>query len=157
MFTLSLSTLIGIITGLIPTFFSYLEKRQQYKYDIEIAKLHVEATAKGLEIQKQIEEIRASAIETKAVYDNDTAIDTSTFIGKLRGSVRPVITYVFLIFFLIAKIAFAFAMWNVGLPLEKIIVVVMDEFTLSMFGTIIGFWFGQRSSQKYNSVTKTKG
>jgi hypothetical protein len=92
--------------------------------------------------------VKASAVERQSVLDHDKSLDGGKFINALRASIRPVITYSFFFLFCAVKIAAAYVMLANGQSVPEMLKAVWDIETMSLFSTIIAFWFGSRVMEK---------
>lgn len=140
-----ISAVIGLLTAVIPNLVKYLENEQRYKYEIELTRLRMEAESKGLNYQSVITSIKAAVEEGYSLRSHDSVISTNEYINALRASVRPVLTYFFFFVFVGVKVAAISLMFREGIEPLTVIEVVWDVYTVSIFGAIIGFWFGTRS------------
>lgn len=147
-----ISTIIGLLSSLIPSILRILEKRQEFKYELEFRRLELEAATKGIELQARLAQIKAATEQANAIYNHDNYLDGGESINKLRASVRPVITYAFFGIFALTKTALLLAYINSGLPLEKILPLLWDEQTTAFFSMIIAFWFGARMIEKTDII-----
>lgn len=141
-----ISTLLGILASTIPSILRIWERNLELKYEKELTKLRMEAAAQGLTLSQAIEEIKAVVREGDSIRTHDMSLDGGTFVNALRASVRPVITYILFGLFIILKITIGFAILSKGISLESLKIVsetIMDEATMSIFSTVVGFWFGR--------------
>jgi len=76
-------------------------------------------------------------------------MDAGGFINALRGSVRPVITYVFFGLFVAIKVTAIVALMGAGNDLGRSLSLIWDDATSGLFAAIISFWFGGRAVSKY--------
>lgn len=145
-----------MISGFLPSIIKIFEKRQDYKYELELTKLKNDAAEKNLNISREIQESQNNVAEQESVrgHDIDTASDIS-FFGKLRASVRPIITYCFFFFFAGIKIAVAYVMFAKNADPQLIINTVWDQNTMIIFSAIVSFWFGARQMEKIDFSNKT--
>lgn len=143
-----LSPFFGILGSLLPSVVRIFERKQEIKYELELTKLKIEAAEKQADIQLDIEAIKAHAIERQSVLDHDKSIDGGKYINALRASIRPVITYSFFFLFCAVKIAAAYVMLESGQSVPEMLKAVWDIETMSLFSTIIAFWFGSRIIEK---------
>ena len=144
-----ISSIVGLISGFLPSIIKIFEKRQDYRYELELTKLKIDSVKSNLQITKEIEANKNNTAEEESVRSHDTAISTdNSLIGNLKDSVRPVITYFFFFFFVGVKVAVAYVMFEKNMDPEKIINTVWDQNTMIIFSTIISFWFGSRLMEK---------
>jgi hypothetical protein len=145
-----ISTIVGLLSSFLPNLLDYYKTRQNNAFTLELEKLKIEG-AKDVERYKSISDyIKADVDEGKSVRDHDSTLtDTSTIIGALRASVRPVITYTLFALFCGIKIIAVALMVSSGSPVKEMLDVVWDNQTIGFFGAIMGFWFGSRTIEKY--------
>jgi len=154
-----ISTIFGILGGLLPSLIKILEMRTSYKYELELTKIRLEAAARGLDMQFAIEAVKAEANEGVSVRQHDSSIVYNDTLNTLRASIRPVLTYFFFFMFCGIKIAAATLMFQNGYNGIEVLNAVWDTHTIAIFGAVMGFWFGSRSmyhlNDKYNINNKT--
>lgn len=143
-----LSPLFGIVGSLLPSIVRIFERKQEIKYELDMAKLKIDAAERQADLQFNVEMVKASAVERQSLYDHDKSLDGGKFINALRASIRPVITYTFFFLFCAVKIAAAWVMIDKGMSMPEMLAAVWDVETMSLFSTIIAFWFGSRMMEK---------
>ena len=109
-----LGSLLGFTTSFLPEVLGYFKANQAHKHDLEKAQLEMDLMAKRAELQLSIMDKQADIEETKGLYEHDKSIDAGGFINALRGSVRPVITYVFFGLFVATKIVIMLKVMQAG-------------------------------------------
>ena len=140
-----LSTLVGFISSVLPSLVSYWSTKQRYQYEIEITKLRIQALREGVDPTKLAADIAALVAEGKSIRLHDSYITSNEYINILRASVRPLLTYLFFFLFIGIKAAAATLLFQQGYDAIKVLEVIWDDYTVSIFGAIVGFWFGTRS------------
>jgi len=143
-----LSPLFGILGSLLPSIVRIFERKQEIKYEIELTKVKLDAAERQADLQFHVEEIKADAQSRQSALDHDKSLDGGKFINALRASIRPVITYSFFILFVAVKWAAAYTMIKQGQDIPTMLDAVWDPDTMSLFATIIAFWFGSRVMEK---------
>lgn len=143
-----LSPFLGILGSLLPAIVRIFERKQEFQYQIELQKLQVQAAIQNAQIQIAIEDAKADVEDSKSVRSYDNNIDGGRFINTLKASIRPVITYVFFITFIGIKMCVVYVMVDQGASMMDMVHAVWDQDTVSVFGTVIGFWFGTRFLEK---------
>jgi hypothetical protein len=144
-----LGTLMGFGTSIVPEILGYFKQKQANEQQLKM----LEAKAKYADqISKlKVEELDAEAeiAETKGLYEHDRSIDAGGFINGLRGSVRPVITYMFFLMFASVKGTMIYAMIsNQNIDWTTAVDTAWDDETAAVFSAIIAFWFGNRAMSK---------
>ena len=144
-----LGTLLGFGTSIIPEILGYFKQSQANKQELSMLEAKAKYASALSDLKLKELDAQAEIEETKGLYAHDRSIDAGGFINGLRGSVRPVITYLFFIMFMCVKGTMIYAMivnlnmsWNVAL------VQAWDGETAAIFSAVISFWFGNRAMSK---------
>ena len=152
-----LGTLLGFGTSIVPEILGYFKQNQANKQ--ELAMLEAKAKyAEQLSVLK-IKELDAQAEieETKGLYAHDRSLQAGKFVGGLRASVRPVITYLFFGLFCTVKGVTLWAMITTeGMDLSAGLLTIWDDETQAIFSAIIAFWFGNRAMSKARAWQQSK-
>jgi hypothetical protein len=162
-----ISSLLGILSSTIPSVIKYLERKQEISYELAITNLKIEATIRGVELEQELQKIKTIQGESEDLVEegsslrqHDLGLTGGSFIGDLRASVRPVITYAFFGLFLGVKVLVAIVIVSqAGLninTMQTFSASILDESTIAIFGTILGFWFGSRSLAKNETIIHDK-
>ena len=148
-----LGSLLGFATSTIPRIFDMVDEWQDRKQ--ELAMVYPQMEMAKIKHEQRLEEINVQAdiAETTAIYQHDAKFKTSGFIGGLRASVRPVVTYVFLLLWLFTKVSalYVLIMLEGMLIAEAWPFVWSDETDGALFAAILSFWFGSRAMQRAKS------
>lgn len=155
-----ISTLLGLLSSTVPNLISYFSRKKELEYELEINKLKVEAAKNGLQLNREIADIKAVVEEGNNIRDNDSKLDGGSFINSLRASVRPVITYSLFGLFIGIKFVVAFIILvsadltvaNMKLALDAI----LDDNTMAIISTILGYYFGARALEKMQTRPEAK-
>lgn len=158
------SAILGVITGLGASIATGV---------IDIIKSDKEAAAKAEEMKAQaaiisatsqarIAEMRvaselkinetsqqADIDEGKNLLEHDSSLVGTGFIDGLRKSVRPVITYEFVLLFTVFKTIMLIYAIKSGYSLKDIAEIIFDDLTQTLFGSALSFWFGSRTIDKF--------
>ena len=139
-----IGTIVGLVGSILPEVVKVIKDRNDSKHELEFLKVQAE-----LQREKQIHsttelEIKSDLAELRALLKHDSSGAQSTLISSLRGSVRPIITYAFFGLFAFVQIYGA-----TSLEGQAFIDFIWDNNTQELFGAVIGFWFGNRSVEKW--------
>jgi len=146
-----ISTIFGVLSGLLPNIIKIFEKKLDYKHEIELTKIKMDAAREGLVLQLQVEGLKTDLAEGESLRKHDSDIEYTGFWGALRASIRPVITYAFFIVFVGIKIAAFIVLVDKGATPTELLTLVWDNETMAIFSAIIGFWLGSRSIEKFSN------
>ena len=162
-----LSTLGGILLGGLPKLLDYFQSKQDQKHELALAKAQSERelalAAQGFAAQAKVEEIRSDqiAMQTEAAmtqgaqeHDKQVLKSASKWVANYIGTVRPTVTYLFVLELLAVNGFLAFYLWSHPELIRSIddvikyseLIFSSDE--MAMLGGIIGFWFGSRGFKK---------
>ncbi len=169
-----ISTLGGLLISGLPKLLDYFQNKADQKHELALAQVQTERelalAAAGFAAQAKIEEIRTEQVAmqtnaqiaeteaamTQGAQDHDKAVlaKASTWVANYIGTVRPTITYIFVIELVLINAWLAWYVWyNEKLitnleDLVKFSDIVFSTDEMSMLGGIIGFWFGSRGWSK---------
>jgi hypothetical protein len=156
-----ISTFLSFLAGGLPKILQLFQDRQDKKHELAVLAMQkereLELAARGYAAQAQIEEIKteqiqiqAAAEERVALYQHDTEIGkgASQWMINLRASVRPVVTYIFVLELVIINVAGIWYAWNQGVPFAIAMENVFSEEEMLILSSIIAFWFGTQAFGK---------
>lgn len=161
------STLGGLLISGLPKLLDFFQNKDDQKHELALARVQVELQlqmmAQGFKAQERMEEIRTDQISmqtdaqmTEAALKHDEKImeRASTWVVNFVGTVRPVVTYIFI--FELCAINAWIAYYVYSRPslvnnmddLIRVTDIIFSSDEMAMLGGIIGFWFGSRSWAK---------
>lgn len=155
------TTLISFLAGGLPKILEFFQDRQDKMHELDIIKMQTERelalAAQGFIAQERIEEIRTDQVALQAQsdtiqaalkHDAKLADGASQWVIDLRSSVRPIVTYIFVLELLIINIV---AMWwaiNTGVDFGLALDLVFSEDEMTIVSSIVAFWFGTQAFAK---------
>jgi hypothetical protein len=161
------STLGGLLISGLPKLLDFFQNKADQSHELALAKVQVELQlqmmAQGFAAQERMEEIRTDQISmqtdaqmTEAALQHDAKImeKASTWVVNFVGTVRPIVTYIFI--FELCAINAWIAYYVYSRPslvnnmddLIRVTDIIFSSDEMAMLGAIIGFWFGSRSWSK---------
>ena len=162
-----ISTLGGLLISGLPKLLEYFQNKADQKHELALARVQTERelqlAAAGFAAQLKIEEVRteqvamqAEAQMTEAALTHDAKVleKASTWVSNYVGTVRPTVTYIFVIELVLINIFMAWYLYQHPTLINSIddvirysdLIFSSDE--MAMLGGIIGFWFGSRNWAK---------
>jgi hypothetical protein len=161
------STLGGLLISGLPKLLDYFQNKADQKHELALAQIQTERelqlAAQGLAAQQKIEEIRTDQISmqtdaqmTEAALKHDEKVleRASTWVVNFIGTVRPVVTYIFVLELCAINAWIAYYVYsrpslvNNMDDLIRVTDIIFSSDEMAMLGGIIGFWFGSRSWAK---------
>jgi hypothetical protein len=156
-----ISTALSFLMGGLPKLMDFFQDKSDKAHELQLAQMQTEREIQMLErgyiAQARVEEIRTEQItiqtaekEREALYAHDIAIGqgASQWIINLRASVRPVVTYLFVLLLIIVDIASIWWAWSTGISFVEAIPMVFDADEMQILASLIAFWFGTQSFSK---------
>jgi hypothetical protein len=161
------STLGGLLISGLPKLLDFFQNKDDQKHELALARVQVELQlqmmVQGFKAQERMEEIRTDQIAmqtdaqmTEAALKHDEKImeKASTWVVNFVGTVRPIVTYIFI--FELCAINAWIAYYVYSRPslvtniddLIRVTDIIFSSDEMAMLGGIIGFWFGSRSWAK---------
>lgn len=144
-----LTTILGFLSGIVPSIIKIFDRKQELDHERQLLEMRLDAASRNIDLQIKLEDYKAAAREGESLRRHDTSLDGGKFINALRASVRPIITYIFFTMFVIIKSSAAYVMLQSGMDIPGMLLAVWDEWTMAIFGAIMGFWFGSRGIEKW--------
>lgn len=152
-----LGTLLGFGTSIVPEVLGYFKQRQANAQELSMLEAKAKYATTLSELKVQELDIEAEIAETKGLYAHDQSLDSGTFVNALRGSVRPVLTYLFFIMFATVKGTLLYtAVTTEGINFETALLMIWDGETQAIFSAIVAFWFGNRAMSKARAYVNKK-
>ena len=156
-----ISTLLGFASGGLPKILDVFQDRGDKKHELAMMAMQRErelALAKeGFVAQAVLEEIKTDQItmqtqtqERLGMYKHDMKIGegASTWVINLRSSVRPVVTYIFVLLLVVVDIAGIWYAYSTGVAFAEAMDMVFSDDEMAILAAIISFWFGSQAFNK---------
>tara|TARA_R100001143_G_scaffold45923_1_gene41130 strand:- start:191 stop:664 length:474 start_codon:yes stop_codon:yes gene_type:complete len=149
-----LGSLLGFGSSLIPEVLGFFRQGQANKQ--ELAMLEAKAQYAQALSSLKLEELDAKAeiVETEKLYEHDMALAArGGWVVSLQASVRPVITYLFMLTFLAVEGGIVYSLMTTqGADWVTALQAAWSGESQALFSTILSFWFGGRAMSKARAV-----
>lgn len=157
------STLGGLLISGLPKLLEFFQNKADQKHELALARMQNERelalAAQGYAAQQRIEEIRTDQVmmqteaqmtEAALKHDEKVLEKAHKWVASYVGTVRPTVTYIFVIELVMINFFMAMYVWNHPELIKSVddiikysdLIFSSDE--MAMLGGIIGFWFGSR-------------
>ena len=156
-----ISTFLSFLAGGLPKILGMMQDKQDKKHELALVAAQKERelalAERGLIAQARVEEIKLEQIQTQtageerqALYAHDIEIGkgASQWMINLRASVRPVVTYIFVLELVALNIAGVWYAWHQGVPFAIAMENVFSDDEMLILSSIIAFWFGTQAFGK---------
>ncbi len=144
-----LGAALGFGTSVLPSVIDLFQQRQKDAQELKMLEAKGKYAAQLSSLKLDELESKADIAETEGIYASMRAANAkSGFAAALSGSVRPVITYLFVGFFLVVQITSLMYAMNNGADFRDALNEVWSQDVNLLFTSIISFWFGSRQFAK---------
>ncbi len=138
-----LGSLLGFGTSFLPKIMDYFQQRQDNAQELKVMQAQAD-------IQLKLGAQKLAAAEVIAAHkEQSTAIRSgSRWLANLSGSIRPVVTYLFVLEYLAINASIAYLLLrNGGFTIDNLKLILDSEF-MGLLSTMLAFWFGNRTFGK---------
>ncbi|MBT9165105.1 MAG: hypothetical protein DDT23_01120 [candidate division WS2 bacterium] len=141
-----IGAVVGFLGSVVPQAMKLYQDKKDKEHELKLLDLQMKAQAQGFTQRLEEINVQADVEESKALYKHaEVTLSGVKWVDAaltfLTSSVRPIITYSFFGLYAWVKIAMY--------QREGDIVKIWTEYDLALFSTIIAFWFGSRSMQRF--------
>jgi hypothetical protein len=156
-----ISTLLGFASGGLPKVLDFVQDRGDKKHELALMAANrdreIALAKEGFIAQAAVEEIKTEQIamqtqaqEKLAMWKHDMKIGegASTWVINLRASVRPIVTYIFVMLLVVVDVAGIWYAYSTGVPFATAMDMVFSDDEMSILAAIIAFWFGSQAFSK---------
>ena len=156
-----ISTLLGFASGGLPKLIDVYQDRGDKKHELALMAANrdreIALAKEGFIAQAAVEEIKTDQIamqtqaqEKLAMWKHDMKIGegASTWVINLRASVRPIVTYIFVMLLVVVDVAGIWYAYSTGVPFATAMDMVFSDDEMSILAAIIAFWFGSQAFSK---------
>jgi len=141
-------SLLGFGTSFLPKVMEYFQDRQDKAHELQVMDKQMAMQERGHKMRLEEINIEADIRETESLHKNDGPTGV-TWVDALRGSVRPIVTYIMVLEFVFIKSAAMYLIFGAdGVSLDTLN-MVWDEETRALFAAILSFWFGHRALKSF--------
>lgn len=153
-----LGSLLGLFSSALPTVLQIFTRAQDHRHEIALMSLQMQAQ-RELAAQR-VEEVRvqADAAEMAALSAEQVALIHAQaqptgvrWVDAVSSLVRPTITLLFLIDYIVLKAAQFLLMQNSAIEWTVAVGQLWTETDYTILATIMSFWFGDRAFRRQNS------
>ena len=142
-----LGSLLGFGTSFLPKVMDYFQDKQDKAHELKMLAAQTDAQVKLEGVRLEAMNVEADIREVEALHREHAATIRrgSRWLANLSGSIRPVVTYLFVAEFLAINWAIAWLLIEAGgLTIETLQILIDDRF-FALLSTMLAFWFGNRT------------
>jgi hypothetical protein len=137
-----LGSLLGFGTSVIPMIMNYFQDKQDKKHELSLMDKQLEQQIQIGNQKLDMVHVEADIRETEALLKSQSSLNrqSSQWITDLAASVRPFITYLLFIEFMVLTFLLAF-----GYIDNEMYALIWSDEIMAMWAAVVSFWFGSRS------------
>jgi hypothetical protein len=137
-----LGSLLGFGTSVIPMIMNYFQDKQDKKHELQLMDKQLEQQIQIGNQKLDMVHVEADIRETEALLKSQSSLNrqSSQWITDLAASVRPFITYLLFIEFMVLTFLLAF-----GYIDNEMYALIWSDEIMAMWAAVISFWFGSRT------------
>lgn len=145
-----IGSLIGFGSSFLPSVLDFFKQKEDNKQELALMDKQAELTRITAEFERDKAQVQALSAETVALYQQASTEKNDGWVGAYRASVRPTISYLFLLFYIGIKSAALFGMiqYEGMLIKDALPLVWSNEVDSPILASIISFYFGSRMFRK---------
>lgn len=146
-----LGSLLGFGTSFLPKVMDYFAEKRDQAHELAMMEKQIEAQERVAQVKLQMTEVDAAVREVESAHQEqaEAVRRGAKWLANLSGSIRPVVTYAFVIEFLAVTWSMAYLLFDQGgFTLETISAInteVLDDDYMGMLSAMLSFWYGNRS------------
>lgn len=142
-----LGSLLGFGSSFLPKILGFFQDKADKRHELLLLTKQAELAVQEAGLRLEAAGLDAEIREIEAIHLSDRATGVP-WVDGLRGSVRPVITYIFMALFVFVEVSVTLKAMASGLAITDAAGIVWTESVQAMFATILAFWFGGRDFNK---------
>lgn len=148
-----LSMVVGFLSSMAPEFMKRWQDKADKQHELKMLEMQISAQEKGYGYKA--DEVGVESYSKMVVSAHKEQADTlkgaSRWVINMSASVRPVITYLFMLAFIGFEIAGIYVLlhptlpWQAGMTFAQATAVVWGDEEMALFAGILAYWFGDRA------------
>jgi hypothetical protein len=140
----ALPAILGALAGMVPALLQLFTLKANNAQQLAMAQLNLQAQKEGVALQVDLANAQADIRQADHIYSFGGGSSGIKWVDAIAILVRPFITIVFFLLWLLLEVFMFIYAVNSGYDLGQLVKVLWPSETQAMFGAIIGFWFGDR-------------
>lgn len=148
-----LSGLIGLLGSVIPDLLKIWNDYNDKRHELAILQIQMEHARLGHQYRMAEIDAEATSRESVALYSTQKRVGIR-WVDALNATVRPFVTYLLLIWYMIYKGSFVYIAWldDASMTIWDVLLASYTQEDMSLLALVLGFWFGHRALQRYKGL-----
>lgn len=152
----AIAAILGFLSTVAPMAVQYFTVKENNAQAIRLEQLRQQGAREQVAGQVDIANTQVDARQADHIYEFASGASGYPFVDALAVFIRPFITMVFFLFFILMEAGLFVYGVNSGYDLGQLVKLLWDENTAAIFGAIMGFWFGNRVIMRTQGMAATQ-
>ena len=140
----AIAAILGFLSSTAPMLVQWLTLKENNAQAIRMEELRQQGEKLKIAGEVDIANTQADVRQADHIYDFANGASGYPWVDAMAAFIRPFVTLVFFLFFILMEIGLFIYGVNSGYDLGQLVKLLWDENTQAIFGAIMGFWFGNR-------------
>lgn len=152
----AITAILGFLSSTAPMLVQWLTLKENNAQAIAMEKLRQDGAVKAAAVQVDVANTEVDARQADHIYDFASGSSGYPWVDALAVFIRPFVTLVFFLFFILMETGLFIYGVNSGYDLGQLVKLLWDDNTAAIFGAIMGFWFGNRLIMRNSQMAATR-
>lgn len=152
----ALGAIAGFLATIAPLLVQWLTLKENNSHAREMEQLRQQGAREAVAGQVDIANSAVDARQAEHIYDFASGASGVKWVDALAVFIRPFITLMFFMLYLLMKVGLFIYAVNSGYDLGQLVKLVWSEADEAVFGAIMGFWFGNRVIMRTQGMAATQ-
>lgn len=148
----AIAAILGFLSSTAPMLVQWLTLKENNSHAVEMEKLRQQGAREEAAAKVDIANTEVDARQTDHIYEFASGASGYRWVDALSVFIRPFVTLVFFLFFILMETGLFVYGVNSGYDLGQLVKLLWDDNTQAIFGAIMGFWFGNRLIVRTNQM-----
>ena len=153
-----IGSLLGGLFRLAPELLKFFDKANERKHELEMFRLQTDLERQRGEFRIEERYVDHSVAQLEAIGEafkeqSATASKSYPWVAAASAMVRPGVTYIMFVFYIVFKVIMLFAGWDSNVTWLEILNAMWTPEDFGMLQMIVTFWFVGRAIEKYTGRT----
>lgn len=152
----AIAAILGFLSTVAPMAVQFFTVRENNAQAIRLEELRQKGAREQVAGQVDIANTQVDARQADHIYEFASGASGYRFVDALAVFIRPFITLVFFLFFILMETGLFIYGVNSGFDLGQLVKLLWDDNTAAIFAAIMGFWFGNRVIMRTQGMAATQ-
>lgn len=151
----AIGAIAGFLSTVAPLLVQWLTLRENNSHAREMEVLRQQGAREAIAGQVDVANAQVDARQADHIYDFASGSSGYRFVDALAVFIRPFVTLMFFMLYLLMKAGLFIYAVNSGFDLGQLVKLLWGESDEAVFGAIMGFWFGNRVIMRTQGMAAT--